>query len=451
MKMFVILLCTIVVIFLLVDFFMVLLVESKNKKDTLQKHSEKTENKKITTSKILNSFNITNKNYVLPDIENLLDTNEEDESSSKIILDNIDKLNDFFSKKKLKCECINYFKNGIVSTFEIKIDNGQLIDDITKYKDEYSNIFNSDRVDFIIPFQTNTIGIIVKNDIIKEVNFKDSFLYLKSKNSKKKLLIELGKNLMGDYELFDIEEAHNIVIGGATGSGKSTFLQNIICNLISRNTPNDLRLICIDTKGNELFLYNDLEHSLCSSITDKDDAFKAMNEVLDEIYHRNDLLDVNMDRNIIEYNKEVDNWNKDHLLEEEKKDKLNYIVFVIDDFSELLNYKKAEFEKNLLVLGSMGPKVGVHLILSSRKPVAFSNIVKGVIETKISFKVNNDDESYAILGNNEAVNLYGVGDMYLLKKGSNEPTRIQSSKITVSDVKKIVNNINDINCKENKE
>ncbi len=435
MKILILVLCTMVLLFLVVDFFFILLLDRRKEKKEVE----------VKEEKIINSFDLDKSNYKKININKVLDEKEEEIISKKDIFDNIDKLNKFFESKKLKCECINYYKNGIISTFEIKVDDGQLIDNITKYEDKYIELLNSERIDFVIPLQANTIGIVIKNEVLKEVTFKSSFNYLDSKHSKKNLLIPIGKNMMGDYELLDIEECHNIVIGGSIGSGKSTFLQNIICSLICNNTPEDVRIVSIDTKGDEFYLYNGLDYSLCHSVNDKNDAFKVMNEVINEIYHRNDLLDANMDRSIIEYNKEVDDWNNYHFLDEDKKKKMNYIIFVIDDFSTLMKYKKVEFEKNLMILGSMGPKVGVHLILSSNNPVAFSNIVKGVIETKISFKVNNEEESNAILNNDSAVNLYGVGDMVLLKKGSKDSIRIQAPNISVSDIVKIVDNINEIN------
>jgi len=87
----------------------------------------------------------------------------------------------------------------------------------------------------------------------------------------------------------------------------------------------------------------------------------------------------------------------------------------------------------------MGPKVGVNIILSSRKPIAFSNIVKGAFETKICFQVNSEKEYEAVLGLSDNIKLYGVGDMYLLKKDMINPKRIQAPNITINEAKSIIN------------
>ena len=441
MKIFILVLATIIILFLLVDFFFVLLLDRKSIND---KKEDETKDKDET----INDFIIEKKDYKIPDVNGIFDVDLDDDHFHKMIfINNMESINKLFSKEKLKCECINYYENGIITTYEIKVEDGQLIDDITKLEDKIKEIINTNRIDFIIPFQNNTIGFIVKNEKINDVKFISTFNYLLSKNSKKPLLIPIGKDLVGNYQLLDLLECHNLVIGGDIGSGKSTFLQNIICSLLLKTTPNEVRFVCIDTKGSELYLYDSLDNFIGNCVSDKDKAFSLMEEVIDEIYRRVDIIDNNMDDNIEEYNQEVNDWNKDHLLEEEKKDILNYIVFIIDDFSDLMEYKKIKFEKNLLILGEMGPKVGVHIILSSRKPVGFSNIVKGAYETKISFKVNSDEESFAVLGINKASSLYGIGDMYLLKKDEVEPIRIEAPNITINEVEKVIDNIKDINNK----
>ena len=437
MNIIILVVATIIVLFLLVDFFFVLLLERKNTNKKVEIDYIKEDNDK----KIINSFSLNKDNYLVPNIDDILEDSNDDESFKKKLIDNMNSINKIFNNKKMKCECINYYENGIVTTYEIRVDEGQLIDEIVDLKESIINSIECEDIEYIIPFQNKSIGIVIQNEKVKNIKFKDSFKFLKSRNSKKELLIPIGKDLIGNYELLDLCECHNLVIGGDTGSGKSTFLQNIICSLLLKDTPLDVRFACIDTKGNELDLYNGLDMSLCDTVSDKDDAFKLMNEIIDEIYRRNDLLDNNMDRNITEYNKEVFDWNKDHVLNEEKKEKLNYILFIIDDFSDLMNYKKVEFEKNLLILGEMGPKVGVNIILSSRKPISFSNIVKGAFETKICFQVSSDKEYEAVLGLSDNIKLYGVGDMYLLKKDMINPKRIQAPNITINEVNSIINAI----------
>ena len=441
MRVIIILVATIIVLFLLIDFFFVLWLDKKS----IDNKKEEAEETSSEDNKLKLDFSIRKKEYTIPDVNNILADDFDNDFHKDTYINNIIKLNRLFKKKKLKCECINYYENGKVVTYEIKIDKGQLIDDITKLEKGIIKILEVERLDFVIPFQSNTIGITVENVTINNILFKDSFNYLQNTKSKKNLLIPIGKNLCGNYELLDLCEVHNMVIGGDVASGKSTFLQDIICNILLRTTPLDVRFITIDTKGSDLFLYDNIDNFIYNSINDKDEAFEVIDQVIDEIYRRLDLIDSNMDRTIEEYNEEVKDWNNDHILEEEKKEKLNYIVFIIDDYSDLIDYKKIRFEKDLLILGEMGPKAGVHLVLASRKPLGFSNIVKGSIKTRICFNVSSEEESIAVIGSDKACSLYGVGDMYLLKKDEIEPIRVEAPNITINDVKEIVNYIKNVN------
>ena len=152
MNIIILVVATIIILFLLVDFFFVLLLERKNTDKKVEIDYIKEDNNK----QIINSFSLDKDEYLIPNIDDILEDNYEDDSSKKNLIDNMNSLNKIFSNKKLKCECINYYENGIVTTYEIKVDDGQLIDEITELKDLIIKNLDCDDLDFIIPFQNNT-------------------------------------------------------------------------------------------------------------------------------------------------------------------------------------------------------------------------------------------------------------------------------------------------------
>jgi len=231
-------------------------------------------------------------------------------------------------------------------------------------------------------------------------------------------------DIYGVWKSIDLNKAPHILIGGGTGSGKSTAVHGFICSLIKHNNANQLRFIMIDPKRVELNYYRNLEHLLCPPITDPQDAVAMLNAVADHMDKRYSLLEQETARDIESYNKR-------------SRQKLPYIVIIIDELADLMLASKGTCEKALVRLAQKARAVGIHLLLATQQPKSeiVTSLIKVNIPVRLAFAVGNHHESRAILDSAGAEQLLGQGDcLFYNRQGS--LIRLQNPFISEQEIRK---------------
>jgi len=277
------------------------------------------------------------------------------------------------------------------------------------------------------------VGIEVPNQTVSMVKLRDildSSAYTKRKNN---LYIALGKDVTGKANLANLADMPHLLIAGATGSGKSVCVNNIILSLIYENSPDELKFILIDPKRVELSAYNGIPHLLTPVINDTDKIINALRWVVKEMHERYKLLQASGKRNIDSYNKAV------------IVNRLPYIIVVVDEFAALMSLASKEVEAAIVSLAQMARAVGIHLVLATQRPSVdvITGLIKANITSRIAFAVASSMDSRTIIDTSGAEKLLGKGDMLFMTSEESKPRRIQGAYVSDEEIAAVVSFIKD--------
>ncbi|MDR1032473.1 MAG: DNA translocase FtsK [Candidatus Nomurabacteria bacterium] len=266
------------------------------------------------------------------------------------------------------------------------------------------------------------------------------------KKASSKLNFAVGMDIAGKSIIEDLGEMPHLLIAGQTKSGKSVMINTMLCSLLYRNSPSDLKMILVDPKIVELSRYNDIPHLLTEVITDTEKTVSALKWAVREMEKRYKLLAEKRVVNIDGYNEAIERSNekakdddKLDLPPEEDKGKMPSIVIVIDEMADLMMAAPKDLESLIVRLAQKARAVGIHLVLATQSPRAdvITGLIKANIPATIAFTVRNYTESGIILGQNGAESLLGKGDMLLLTSAMPAPKRIQGALVTNGEVQKV--------------
>lgn len=322
----------------------------------------------------------------------------------------------------------NFTKGPTVTQFEIKLDAGVKPERIESiFKSLQMNLASESlRIEAPIAGKT-AVGIEVPNATRDIVSFGDMIRNRDYLNDGKPLNVVLGKMVDGNNKYLNIAEIPHFLIAGSTGSGKTVCIHTILTSILYKATPEEVRLILIDPKRNELLYFREMPHLAAPIITDANLATPTLKWIVDEMERRFVLFESTFKSSIIAYNASVNN----------PAQKLPYILIVIDEFADLINTAGESFEINVQRIAQKARSAGIHMIIATQRPT--TDVVKGTIKAnfqgRIAFKVNQQIDSMTILDHSGAEKLLGKGDM-LFNYGSND-IRIQNAFITVEEIERV--------------
>ena len=248
------------------------------------------------------------------------------------------------------------------------------------------------------------------------------------------LPIALGKGTGGDDVVLDLINMPHLLVAGATGSGKSVCLNTIISCLITENTPSELRLLLIDPKRVELTPFNGIPHLLTPVIVETTEVVPLLKALINEMFKRYKHMEQSGARNISSYNSKT-------------KEKMPYLVVVVDELADLMMSSSIEVEQSLCRLAQLGRATGIHLIIATQRPSVdvLTGLIKANFPSRIAFGVTSQIDSRTILDSAGAEKLLGRGDMLYQPIDASRPSRIQGVFISDSEISKLVEYWKNIN------
>ena len=268
------------------------------------------------------------------------------------------------------------------------------------------------------------VGIEVPNQSVSMVKLKDIIDTGAYRKRKSNLSLALGKDVAGTPILTNLADMPHMLVAGATGSGKSVCINNIILSLIYQNSPEELKFILVDPKRVELSAYAGIPHLLTPVINETDKTINALRWVVKEMHERYKLLQASGKRNISSYNKAV------------IVNKMPYIVVIVDEFAALMSLAPKEVEAAIVSLAQMARAVGIHLVLATQRPSVdvITGLIKANITARAAFAVASSMDSRTILDTSGAEKLLGKGDMLFVTAESSKPKRIQGAYVSDEEI-----------------
>ncbi len=283
------------------------------------------------------------------------------------------------------------------------------------------------RIEAPIPGKS-LVGVEVPNKKIAVVPLRQVLESKAFKERKSNLILPLGEDVSGQPWVTDLAKMPHLLVAGATNSGKTVCLNSLIVSLLYQNQPDELKLILVDPKRVEMPGYNGIPHLLTPVITDVKKTINALKWTIAEMDRRLSILHNAHKRNIASYNAT------------HPKDRLPYMVFIIDELADLMNIASAEVEGLVIRLAQMSRAVGIHLILATQRPSVdiITGLIKANIPGRIAFSVASLTDSRTILDMAGAERLLGRGDMLFTSAEISRPKRIQGSFASDNDIERVV-------------
>lgn len=333
---------------------------------------------------------------------------------------------------RIEATLMNIVKGPTVTMFEVSPAPGVRVSSIMSLSDNIALQLAARQVRIVAPIPgKQAVGIEVPNKNRSIIGFKDLLPTIDAKQYQVPMV--LGRKITGEPVVIEITQTPHLLIAGATGSGKSVCVNSLISSILYRRSPKDIRLILVDPKIVELRVYNGIPHLLTPVITEPKKTIKALEFCLFEMERRYKLLNALAVRNISAYNKKI-------LELKLARERLPYIVVVIDEFADLMTTVGKELETLLARLAAMARAIGIHLVLATQRPSAnvITGIIKSNIPTRIAFMVASQIDSRIIIDETGAEKLLGKGDMLFAPGWDPNSVRIQGAFLSDEEVERIV-------------
>jgi S-DNA-T family DNA segregation ATPase FtsK/SpoIIIE len=326
----------------------------------------------------------------------------------------------------------------VITTFEYEPAPGVKINKIANLTDDLALAMRAISIRIVAPIPGKAaIGIEVPNTNRQVVRFKEVIASSAFAKSKSKLTLCLGKDIVGNPIVAELEKMPHLLIAGATGTGKSVALNAMICSLLYKSKPDEVKIIMIDPKRIELSNYDGIPHLITPVVTNPKKATNALFWALREMERRYELLSEMGARNIKQYNNKVAKAAKP--ADKEAPEQLPYIVIVIDELADLMMLASRDVEVALTRLAQMARAAGIHLILATQRPSVdvLTGIIKANFPTRLTFQVSSRTDSRTIIDTIGAENLLGNGDMLFLPPGTAKLQRIHGAYISETELSQI--------------
>ncbi|GAB4237743.1 MAG: DNA translocase FtsK 4TM domain-containing protein [Acidobacteriota bacterium] len=327
----------------------------------------------------------------------------------------------------------------VVTTFEFKPDAGVRYSRILNLAEDLCLGLRAESIRIERIPGKNTVGIEVPNHRRRVIHLREVLASDDFQLAESPLTLALGTRVNGEPFVADLSKMPHLLIAGSTGSGKSVALNCMLCSILYKASPEEVRFILVDPKRLELGLYENIPHLLTPIVTDPKQAANALSWAVREMEERYRLLAAQGVRNIQQYN----------LLAAERQgasdeelaiSRLPNVVIIVDELADLMMTAGKDVEIAVTRLAQMARAVGIHLILATQRPSVdvITGLIKANFPSRISFRVSSKVDSRTILDTNGAEQLLGRGDMLFLSPESRRLLRIHGAYVSEKEIARIV-------------